>query len=124
MIADLLIVLSNILGCVTRTPECKKTMAARWVPEFTQRFGLDLADSFARQLETLPNFFERLLAAVHKAEAHFDYVLLAWSHGLEHSCSLFADLLADQVIQRRERTVVDARSEERRVGKECRSRWS
>ena len=29
----------------------------RWMPQFTQRLGLDLADAFTRDREGLPDFF-------------------------------------------------------------------
>src|SRR2546430_12385068 len=48
-----------------------------------------------------------------------------WTVGLTHrDAALFRHLLADGFIYTEDDRTVGRRSEERRVGKECRSRWS
>src|SRR3984957_2275063 len=47
------------------------------MPQLAQRFGFNLADAFAGYGEALPDFFQRVLAAVFEAEAHLDYFFLA-----------------------------------------------
>src|SRR5271165_2200369 len=55
----------------------------RWMTQFAQGLGFDLADAFARYRERLAYFFERVLAAVFQAEAHLDDFFLARSE--EHT---------------------------------------
>src|SRR5258706_10625117 len=47
------------------------------MPQLAQGLGFDLADAFAGDREALPDFFQRVLAAVFQAEAHFDYFFFA-----------------------------------------------
>src|SRR5690606_14192556 len=63
--------------------------AAR-MPQAAQRLALDLADALARQPELLPDFFQRVRAAVLQAEAQPQNARLASGQRAEHFLNLFA----------------------------------
>src|SRR5919201_938711 len=44
----------------------------RWLPQFAQRLGLNLADAFAGDGEQLAYFLERMLRAIFQTKAHLD----------------------------------------------------
>ena len=70
-------------------------MAAAGVAELAQGLGLDLSDALAGDGEILADLFERVLAAVFQAEAHFDDFFLAGSEGLQYLHGLLAQVEVD-----------------------------
>src|SRR6202167_4238745 len=65
------------------------------MPQFAQRLGFDLADAFAGYGERLADFFQRVLAAVFEAEAHFDYFFFARSQRAQDLSGLVLEVHVD-----------------------------
>src|ERR1017187_3533960 len=63
-----------------------------WGAKLAKRFGFDLANSFARDVELLADLFERVLALAADAEAHPDHFLLLGREGLEDAGGFIADV--------------------------------
>src|ERR1700690_1163159 len=78
----------------------------RWMAQFAQRLGFDLADAFARYCERLAYFFQRVLAAVLEAEAHLDDFFFAWSQGAQHLRSLVFQVDVDHGLGGRDHGAV------------------
>src|SRR5208337_5636415 len=62
--------------------------AARGMAQLPQGFGLNLPDAFPGHGKTLPDFLQRVLAAIIEAKPHLDYLLLARRQRLEHRLGL------------------------------------
>src|SRR5579885_90255 len=75
--------------------------------QLAQRLGFDLADALAGDREVLADFLERVLAAVLKAEAHFDNFFLARAQRLEHFRGLLAQIQVDDRLGGRNHAAVD-----------------
>src|SRR6202035_4746820 len=45
---------------------------SRWMPQLSQRLGLNLPDAFASDRKRLSDFFKRVLRAVFQPKAHLD----------------------------------------------------
>src|ERR1017187_8088469 len=60
--------------------------------KLAKRFGFDLANSFARDVELLADFFECVLALAADAEAHADHFLLLGREGFEDAGGFIADV--------------------------------
>src|SRR5262249_55469225 len=73
---------------------------ARRVAQLAQGLGLDLADALAGDREALPDFLERVLAAVAEAEAHLDDLLLARGERLEEGLRLLLEVDVDHGLGR------------------------
>ena len=55
------------------------------MPQFSERFSLDLADAFAGYGEVLADLFQRVLGAcISKPETHLDDFFLAGSEGCKN----------------------------------------
>src|ERR1700730_13508413 len=67
----------------------------RGMPQLPQRLGFDLADAFAGYCERLPDFFERVLAAIFQAEAHLDYFFFAGGQRAEDLSGLVFEVHVD-----------------------------
>src|SRR5450755_4370174 len=65
------------------------------MPQLPQGLGLDLADALARNREALPDFFQRVLAAVFQAEAHLDYFFFARSQRAQDLSRLVLEVHVD-----------------------------
>ena len=63
--------------------------------QFSQRFGFNLADPFACDVEHLAHFFERVIIPVVQTEAHPDDFFLALGKRLQHGRHLFPEIEAD-----------------------------
>src|SRR6202041_2298022 len=74
--------------------------AAARVTEFSEGFGLYLADALASDLEGLAHLFECVFAAVLEAEAHLDDTLFAWGQGAENLRGVLLEVDADDGISR------------------------
>src|SRR5919198_3659246 len=68
---------------------------ARGMAQLTQRLGLDLTDAFASDGEGLADLFQRVLAAILQAEAHFDDLLLARGERAQHMRRLLLEVDID-----------------------------
>src|SRR5690349_3702920 len=64
--------------------------AAGGMAELAQRFGLDLPDALARDVELLAHLFERAVATVDEPEAQLEHVALALGEAVEHAVHLLA----------------------------------
>src|SRR5215470_7563403 len=62
--------------------ERPQPVAAAGMAQLAQSFGFDLPDALAGDGKVLTHFFERVLAAVVEAKAHFDDLLFARSERL------------------------------------------
>src|ERR1039457_4593147 len=60
--------------------------------KLAKRFGFNLANSFARDVELLADLFECVLALAADAEAHADHFLLLRREGLEDAGGFIADV--------------------------------
>src|SRR5438067_10910221 len=70
---------TSVLSCVYQLAggqQGSQAAGALRCPELAQRFSFDLADSLARDVELLPDFFERVFAFAADAEAQPDDFLL------------------------------------------------
>src|SRR5437773_239320 len=89
---------------------------------FAQRFGLDLADSLARDLELRAHFLQRARIAVTQAEAQFQHLALPLVQTRQHVAQFileqtearllrwaFARLVLDEIADVRVFTVADRR---------------
>ena len=65
-----------------------------------------------------------ILLSIGYAACHWCHVMERESFENEDTARLMNELFVNVKVDREERPDVDDRSEERRVGKECRSRWS
>jgi len=68
--------------------------------QFPQRLGFDLADAFACHREALPDFFQSVLAAVFKPEAHLDHFLFARSQRAQDLSCLVLQVHVDHRFRR------------------------
>ena len=68
--------------------------------ELAEGFCLDLADALPRDVELLPQLFQRAGPAVVEAEAERDHPLFAGRQTLEHAHQLLAEQLAARFIHR------------------------
>src|SRR5690242_20780340 len=66
--------------------------------QLSQGFGLDLADSLARDGERLAHFLEGMFAAVVEAKAHFNHLFLARRQGFQHGGGLFLEAEIDHRV--------------------------
>src|SRR5262245_8531761 len=91
-------------AAVLRRPpleERSQLAASRRMPQLAQRLRFDLSDTFARDGEALPDFLERVLAAVADTESHLDDFFLARRQRLEHRLGLFLQVQVDYRFGRR-----------------------
>src|ERR1039457_4543831 len=63
-----------------------------WGAQLAECFGFNLANAFARDVEFLADFFERMLALAADAEAHADHLLLLGGESLEDAGSFVANV--------------------------------
>src|SRR3954468_8954137 len=78
-----------------------KLAAARGMPQFPERLRFDLTNALARDGEALPDFFERVLAAVADAKSHLDDLLLARRERIQPPLGLFLQVQIDDRFGRR-----------------------
>src|SRR5882724_7840286 len=76
------------------------------MPQLAQRLRLNLTNALARDGKRLTDFFERVLAAVIKAETHLDNFFLARRQGLQHRGSLFLQVQVNDRVGRRNHGLV------------------
>src|SRR5262249_27288082 len=69
--------------------------------QLAQGLGFYLADTLARYRERLADLFEGMLGAVFQAEAHLDYLLLAWGERSQHLRGLVFQVYVDHGLSRR-----------------------
>src|SRR5262245_17555351 len=81
--------------------ERAKLPAAGWMSQLPERLGFDLPDALAGDGEALPDFLERVLAAVADAEPHLDYLLLARCQRLQDRFGLLLEVEVDDRFGRR-----------------------
>src|SRR5579862_746932 len=74
--------------------------------QLAQRFGFDLADTFAGDREALPDFFQRVLAAILEAEAHLDDFLFARGQRAQDLSCLVLQVHVDHRFRRRNHRAV------------------
>ena len=77
------------------------------MPQLAERLGFDLPDALAGYGEVLADLFERVLAAVFQAEAHFDDLLFARRQGFQHLGGLLAQVQVDDGIRRGNAVLID-----------------
>src|SRR5665213_4330174 len=70
-------------------------------PELPKRFGFDLPNAFACDVELLTDLFKRVLAFAADAEAEPDHLLLFGRQGLEDTGSLVPDIGLDDRVDGR-----------------------
>src|ERR1700674_1398112 len=63
-------------------------LRARWVAQFAQGLGFDLADALAGYPKALAHLFQRSLVAVDQAEAQLQHAPFARRQGVEHVLDL------------------------------------
>src|SRR5208337_5402898 len=81
---------------------------ARWMPQLSQRLGLNLPDAFAGDRERLSDLLQRVLRTVFQPEAHLDDLLLARCQRTQHLRSLVFEVDVDHGFGwRNHRTVLD-----------------
>src|ERR1035438_4576992 len=66
--------------------------------KLAKRFGFNLANSFARDVEFLADLFECVLALAADAEAHADHFLLLGREGFEDAGGFIADVGLDHCV--------------------------
>src|ERR1035437_8290361 len=71
-----------------------------WGAKLAERFGFDLANPFARDVEFLADLFERVLALAADAEAHADHLLLLGGEGFQDAGGLIANVGFNHGIDR------------------------
>src|SRR6059058_5173105 len=76
------------------------------MPQFPQRFGFNLPDTLASHGERLPDFFQRVLAAVFQTKAHLDDPFLARRQRAQHLRSLVFQVDVDHSFSRRNHAAV------------------
>src|SRR3990172_12346994 len=81
--------------------EAPQLLGARGMAQLAQRLGLDLADALAGDREILPDFFERVLAAVRETEPKPEDFLLARRERVEHPVGLLAQAEPDHALDGR-----------------------
>jgi hypothetical protein len=79
---------------------------ARWVAQFAQRLGLNLANALTGDGEDLANFFESALVAVLKTKAHADDAFFAGTELLQHEGHRLLQAEADGRIRWRSHGLV------------------
>src|SRR5438093_495362 len=89
-----------------RLEEAPELLRERRVPELAQRLGLDLSDALAGDREVLPDLLQRVLAAVGKAEAEAQDLLLARGERVEDLVRLLAEREADDRLDGRDDLLV------------------
>ena len=75
--------------------------------KLAQRFGFNLTDTLARHGEVLANLFQRVFAAILKAETHFYNLLFARAQRLQHFGRLLSQVEIDYRFRRRHHPAVD-----------------
>src|SRR3990172_2214124 len=70
---------------------------ARRMSQLTQCLGLDLTNSLTRDVEVLPDLFQRVILAIAQAKAHLQHLTLALGQHRQHSL----DVLFEQLQRRR-----------------------
>src|SRR6266540_1003680 len=90
----------------SRLEKAPQLLGARGVAQLAQGFGLDLTDALAGDREILPNFFERVLAAVRESEPQTQHLLLAGSERVEHAIGLLPEREPDHALDGRARLLV------------------
>src|SRR3954464_14330011 len=68
---------------------------SRWVPQLAQRFRFDLANTFASDRKTAPDFFERMLRAIVHTEAHSQHALFTRAQSAQYSFRAFLQIYPD-----------------------------
>src|ERR1017187_1590386 len=76
------------------------------MPQFSQRFGLDLSDAFASHRKRLADFLQRVLRAIFQPKAHLDNLLLARCQRAQHLRSLVFEVDVDHGLGRRNHPAV------------------
>ncbi|MCU1332725.1 MAG: hypothetical protein JWM08_1717, partial [Candidatus Angelobacter sp.] len=74
--------------------------------QFAQGLGLDLADAFASDGEGLAHFFQSVLGAVFKAEAHLDDFFFARGERAQHLRGLVLEVDVDDGLSGRDHGAV------------------
>src|SRR3954453_10997368 len=75
--------LSLNLFSVAGVEEGSESVTAAGVPEFSQRFGFNLPDTFSSHGEVLADFFEGVLAPILQPKTHFDDLLFPRTQSLQ-----------------------------------------
>src|SRR6266853_2282339 len=93
----------SLLQIIPRRPFQKSPQLprARRMPQLAQRFCFNLPYAFARDRERLPDFLERVLAAVVQTKPHLNDFFLARRQRLQHRRSLFLQIEVNHRIGRR-----------------------
>src|SRR5208337_870995 len=100
-----LLLLTLVPNPVHERPQLPRT---RWMPQLSQRLGLNLPDAFARYRERLADFLQRVLRTIFQSESHLDDFFLAWCQRAQHLRSLVFEVDVDHSFGwRNYRTVLD-----------------
>ena len=70
--------------------------------QFTKRFRLNLSDAFARDLEVLPNFLQRMICGLTNAEAFSQDFFLTGRQCLQRAVDLALQVIPDGGFERRD----------------------
>src|SRR5262249_29118149 len=81
-------------------------VGARWVAQFAQRLGLNLANALTRDGEHLADFFEGALIAVLEPITHADYAFFARTELLQHRGHRLLQAEADGCLRWRDQGLV------------------
>ena len=74
--------------------------------QLAQRLGLDLADAFARNVELLADFFQRVIGVHFDAETHAQHLGFARRQRIQHVAGDIAQAAVDRGIAGRHRRLV------------------
>src|SRR5262245_56650338 len=83
-----------------------QTLRAGRMTQLAKSLGLDLTDTFARDLEVLTDLFERVVGLLADAEAHAEDLLLTRRQRGEHAARLLREVHGDDRLRRRHRGLV------------------
>ena len=75
-------------------------LCARWVAQFFERLGLDLTDTFARDIKLMPDFFKRMVAVLANTEAHAKHVFFTLREAGEYFARLLCEVARNDGIRR------------------------
>src|ERR1044071_1100246 len=79
---------------------------ARWMPQFAQRLGFYLSNAFTGDGEGLAHFFQSVLGAVFKAEAHLDDFFFTRGERAQHLRGLVLEVDVDDGLGGRDHGAV------------------
>src|SRR5579859_1731187 len=97
---------ASVPSTLSGVQEALQLAGARRVLQLAQRLGLDLADTFARDRELLPDLLQSVVGVHADAEAHAQHTLLAGRQRRQHAGRGLAQIGLDRRLQRQHRELV------------------